>query len=547
MKLSLVLLGLNAVQNAGIVSAAPLDSWSSRFGASSHAVDMFNTAIEWNDKYWDDEAGYLITSTSSRGRYDSRHTAWYAPQLLARNGPGDVEKAIRIFENVISGQYLDPSKQWYGNYQQAPSEPEPGTLKYPDDGPYSSWDPNIRDFVGCAWIVALNDYGHLLPAATVSKVERSLHIAAKGDLYRVGGVDGDNSYPCYSNPWLMRTILHNWVGARVGDANLTRSGETFAQEIYDLWSMHHTLSEFNSPTYAGVAMWALALWNQYGTSGSLLKTYGPEMLEYSWNELAELYNANLKNVAGPWDRSYGYDMKQYASLTGAVIWGVIGREHAPVPQQELGMFHQDDFAFYPLFALSMPEMVNSLPPKAKANLLEFPGEHMYTSQAYSPPFDVYPRNITAWMSKDVTIGAETVAETVVGGPAINPSQFNPAVIQWAIDDHKIGCISHWVTESSIHAVAAPRSLNISYPNATSAHGPVSFNFLFSGLTVNNGFNVTGLEGLPGLNLKISTNAQPNYTITYNTDHSVNEFVFYNITYTMPESFTGVPFVSLQVV
>jgi hypothetical protein len=35
-------------------------------------------------------------------------------------------------------------------------------------------------------------------------------------------------------------------------------------------------------TYAGVAMWALALWNQYGTSDSLLKTYGPEMLEYSW-------------------------------------------------------------------------------------------------------------------------------------------------------------------------------------------------------------------------------------------------------------------------
>ncbi|KAJ5474354.1 hypothetical protein N7475_003920 [Penicillium sp. IBT 31633x] len=547
MKLALVLLGLNAVHNTGIVSAAPLDNWSIKLPASPHAVDMFNTALEWNDKYWDNNAGYLITSTSSRGRYDSRHTAWYATQLLARNGPGDVAKAVRIFDNVISGQYLDPSKQWYGNYQQAPSEPEPGTLKYPDDGPYSSWDPNIRDFVGCAWIVALNDYGHLLPPATVSRVEQSLYIAAKGDLYRVGGVAGDNSYPCYSNPWLMRTILQNWVGARVGDANLTRSGETFAQEIYDLWSMHHTLSEFNSPTYAGVAMWALALWNQYGTSDSLLKRYGPEMLESSWNELAQLYNANLKNLAGPWDRSYGYDMKAYASLIGAVIWGVVGRDQAPVPQQELGMFHQDDFAFYPLFALSMPEMVRYLPPKAKENLLRFPGEHVYTSQAYSPPFDTYPRNITAWMSKDVTIGAETVAETVVGGPSINPSQFNPAVIQWAIDEDKIGCITHWVTESSIHAVAAPRSLNISYPNATSSDGLVSFNFLFSGLPINNGLNITGLEDLPGLDVKVSTNALPNYTITYNTDHSVNEFVFYNITYTMPENFTGVPFVSLEII
>ncbi|KAJ5952923.1 uncharacterized protein N7479_011336 [Penicillium vulpinum] len=546
MKLALVLFGLNAIHNAGIVSASPVKSWSSRFQASPHAVEMFNAAIEWNDEYWDDEAGYLVTSASSPGRYDSRHTAWYAPQLLARNGPGDVKKAIRIFDNVIAGQYLDPSKQWYGDYQQAPSEPEPGTLKYPDDGPYSSWDPNIRDFVGCAWIVALNDYGHLLPAATVAKVENSLHIAAKGDLYRVGGVNGDNSYPCYSNPWLMRTILHNWVGARVGDANLTKSGEIFAQDIYDLWSVHHTLSEFNSPTYAGVAMWALALWNQYGTSDSLLKKYGPEMLKYSWEELAQLYNANLKNLAGPWDRSYGYDMKEYASLTGAVIWGVVGRKHAPVPQQDLGMFHQDDFAFYPLFALSMPEMVKSMPSKVKKNLLKFPGEHMYTSQAYSPPFDTYPRNITAWMSKDVTIGAETVMEKVAGGPSINPGQFNPAVIQWAIDDQKIGCISHWVTESSIHAVAAPRSLHISYPNATSAQGPVSFNFLFSGLTINNGFNVTGLEVLPGLNVKVSTNANPDYTLTYNADHSFNEFAFYNVTYTMAEGFTEMPFVTLEI-
>ncbi|KAJ5742784.1 uncharacterized protein N7511_011185 [Penicillium nucicola] len=544
MRLPLALLGINAY-NIGIASAAPLEN-RSKSRASSPAVDMFNTAIEWNDKYWDNEAGYLITASEGSGRYDSRHSAWYAPQLLARNGPGDVAKAIRIFDNVISGQYLDPSKQWYGDYQGAPAQPEPGTLVYPDDGPYTSWDPNIRDFVGCAWIVALNDYDHLLPAATVSKVEKSLHLAAKGDLYRVGGVDGDNSYPCYSNPWLMRTILQNWVGARVGDANLTKSGENFAQEIYDLWSMHHTLSEFNSPTYAGVAMWALALWNKYGTNDSLLKKYGPDMLKYSWKELGELYNANLKNLAGPWDRSYGYNMNEYASLIGAVIWGTIGRDQAPVPKNILSMYHQDDFAFYPLFALAMPEMVKYLPAKVKTNLLEFPGEHMYTSQAYSPPFDQYPRNITTWMSQNVTIGAETVAEQVVGGPAINPSQFTPAVIQWAIDDYQIGCISHWVTESSIHAVAAPGSLKVSYPNATSANGPVSFNFLFSGLNVPNGFNVTGLEGVPGLNIKLTTNAMPNYTMTYNTDHSVNEFSFYNITYTMPESFTAVPFVSLQI-
>ncbi|KAJ5225608.1 hypothetical protein N7468_006833 [Penicillium chermesinum] len=526
MKLVNILIGWTTAQWASQALAAP--SPVRRAGFGTYADDMFTTAIEWNDGYWDDEAGYLIAAASNPGRYDARHTAWYATQLLARNAPGDVARAIRIFDNVIAGQYLDPSKQWYGDYQQSPSEPEPGTAEYPDDGPYSSWDPNIRDFVGCAWLMALNDYDHLLPQKTVSKIEQSLHIAAKGDLYRVGGVDGDNLYPCYSNPWIMRTILQNWVGTRVGDANLTQSGEKFAQELYDLWSMHHTLSEFNSPTYSGVAMWALALWSH-------------------WNELAGLYNANLKNLAGPWDRTYGYDMKQYASLVGAVIWGAVGRDHAPIPQQTSGMYHGDDFAFYPLFAMVMPEMLKYLSAESKASLVKFSEPRLYTAQAFSPPFDTYPRNITTWLSENITIGAETVAQEVIGGAAKSTSAFSPAVIQWAIDEYQIGCISHWVTESSIDAVASSNGLKISYPNATSSDASVSFNFLFSGLSRRNGFNVTGLEGLPALDLRVKTNAFENYTIVYDTDQSVNDFIFYNITYTVPAGLAETPFISLELV
>lgn len=91
--------------------------------------------------------------------------------------------------------------------------------------------PNIRDFVGCAWIVALSEYAHLLPWTTVSRIEESLRIATKGNLCRVGGVDRDDLYQCDSDPWLMRTVLQNWVGSRPNDANLTRSGEKFARNL----------------------------------------------------------------------------------------------------------------------------------------------------------------------------------------------------------------------------------------------------------------------------------------------------------------------------
>ncbi|KAJ5287449.1 hypothetical protein N7478_003135 [Penicillium angulare] len=547
MKLKSAFLGFNAAQLITMTSALPTDIRQNIPRGTTYAEDMFNTAIEWNDGFWDDETGYLIAAASNPGRYDTRHSGWYATQLLARNGPGDVARAVRIFDNVISGQYLDTSWQWYGDYQQSPSEPLPGTLEYVNGGPYSSWDPNIRDFVGCAWLVALNDHSHLLPAETVTKIEKSLHTAAKGDLYRVGGIDGDNLYPCYSNPWLMRTILQNWVGTRLGDKNLTQASEKFAQEFYDLWSQHRTLSEFNSPTYTGVAMWALSLWSQYASEDSLLKKYAPEVLTATWNEVSQLYNANLKNLAGPWDRTYGYNMKKYTSLIGAVIWGAVGRENAPIPQKTSGMYHGDDFAFYPLFALGMPEMLKYLSEESKSKLIKFPGDHFFATQAYSPPFDTYARNITTWMSENITIGAETVAEHVIGGPAESTSAFSPAVIQWAIDDYQIGCVTHWVTESSIHAVASNNSLYISYPNATASDGPISFNFLFSGLDIRHNFNVTGLKDLPNLSLEVKTNAADNYTIVYDTDQTVNDFIFYNITYTMPDVFTGEPYLSLHVV
>ena len=412
------------------------------------------------------------------------------------------------------------------------------------------WDPNIRDFVGCAWLVALNDYDHLLPADTVAKVEESLHTAALGDEYRVGGVDGDNLYPCYSNPWLMSTIFLSWVGHRTNDSNITASGEMYAQEFYDLWSQHQTLSEFNSPTYMGVSMWALSLWNQYAAEGSLLKKYGPEILTTTWNDMSQFYNANLKNIAGPWDRTYGYNQKQYVALAAACIWGVVGRELSPFPSVIGGMYHPDDFAFFPLFALAMPEMAKYLSNDTKKAFITFEGERNVSMQAYSPPWDYAVRNITAWISENVTIGAEQLDQTVVGGAAISPDAFNPAVIQWSIGQYgQIGSLNHFVTQSAIDAVASPGRLSISYPNATGDNeimgAPTTFQFLFSGFDIRNGYNVTGLEGLPGLPLTVTTNAMANYSIVYDPDQTVNDFIFYNITYTMPTTYSGIPYIVLE--
>jgi len=87
----------------------------------------------------------------------------------------------------------------YGTYQQEPEEPVVGSPNYPATI-YGSWDPNWRSFVGTTFIVALEEFEYLMSEETASLILESVKNSTIGDYYRVGGVDGDNFYPSYSNP-----------------------------------------------------------------------------------------------------------------------------------------------------------------------------------------------------------------------------------------------------------------------------------------------------------------------------------------------------------
>lgn len=227
----------------------------------------------------------------------------------------------------ITSAAIDRSR--FGDYQIYPEEPTVGTEQY-EAKIYNSWDPNWRGFVGTTFVLMLEEFPHLIPHETQDYMLESLFNTTIGDSYRVGGVDTDNLYPAYSNPSIMRAFVSGWVGRRANDSNMTIAGETYAQEVIDLFKRDNTLSEFNSGTYAGVSLFALTLWAKYQPQDSVMGQYGGEMIKHTWNSLGELYNANLKNVAGPWDRSYGYDMNKYLSILALQMWTLVGKENAPM-------------------------------------------------------------------------------------------------------------------------------------------------------------------------------------------------------------------------
>ncbi len=126
----------------------------------------------------------------------------------------------------------------------------------------------------------------------------------------------------------MRAFVAGWTGNRLRETNMTRSGEAYAEEVIQLFNRENTLSEFNSGTYTGVSLFGLVLWSKYLPANSTMTENGPRMLKYTWQAIGQLWNPAMKNMAGPWDRAYGYDMNRYVSLMGLWFWALLGQDRS---------------------------------------------------------------------------------------------------------------------------------------------------------------------------------------------------------------------------
>ena len=96
----------------------------------------------------------------------------------------------------VSCQYKDPTKIWFGTFAD-PEAPDVTAITNPLI--YTNYDPNVRGFIITSLIILLEEYEDRLSKETVKLLEESAYNATVGDGYRVGGWNGDNLYPVYSN------------------------------------------------------------------------------------------------------------------------------------------------------------------------------------------------------------------------------------------------------------------------------------------------------------------------------------------------------------
>lgn len=332
---------------------------------------------------------------------------------------------------------------------------------------------------------------------------------------------------------------------------MTLSGEYYAKELIDLFDYNNqTLSEFNSATYYGVSLWALVLWSKYLPKDSIMTSRAPGMIADIWQSIADLWHPHLLNLSGPWDRSYGYDMNKYVALLAFPIWGAVGKEYSSIKENPGVISHHDDYEMGPLHAIVAKSHNALIPANVKSALKKFKGEHTYKAVVEYPPYDVQGRNITAWLSNNISIGAQSwyINSTVPGGKLGNMKSYVPGTILWKTRTGENGWIVSQVKNNHTIIEAAKNTLSVTYPEGNASS---TFSFLVSQFAEKP--TVSSLADIQGLDVKISGNVNATYSISFagsygGTDTVINNFEFWNFTWTMPNDFSKgvVPTITLKV-
>lgn len=436
------------------------------------------------DRWWDPEQ-HLLTDPSwgqPPRRTRVRESALYALGLLVRGDPGDPERAVLALDAVLERQLDEPGTPWHGTWTRFPDEPRPGE----GSRPWRDYDPNWREFIGCTLVLVLTGFQDELPAELVARVEQALDRAVAGTVAR--GVD-----PHYSNIALMSAFLLHAVGRRRGDETTDATGLELMRQVLDLFEVHGAFEEYNSPTYYGIDLYALALWRRHGADVGTVRRAGAVELSL-WRDIAAHHHADLHNPAGPYDRSYGMDINGYASCLGLWLWHARGRRGGVFPDLEQPYEHQWDLALGPSVALlGVPD----LPRPVQADLESFTGP-----RTVEQPIDGR-RVARSVLEPNLMVGAEHIG----GDRGGLRDQFHPLTAHWRTADGVA-----WLRLVSVHTIdvtAAPLGRDVVEVRLRwSAGEPFAFQVRAPVLSASGDGAVVEAErwSLPGLSVEVDADA-----------------------------------------
>jgi hypothetical protein len=377
---------------------------------------LFSETMTILEGWWDEKAGLLRQAPDATplpgpdAVHMVRESAMYALGLLMRNQPGDKDRANRIINLVLANQIDEPGQPYHGTFYRYPEEPPPPARSLI----WRDYDPNWREFIGNTLAIILDEFSAELEPGLEERLNKSIKLIIAGTLSRPLPAS-------YTNIALMKAFMLVYAGDRINNPEWTNLGESLAEEIYALFSETGCFEEYNSPTYYGVDLKALGMWVTFSTSPRL-RELGNRMEGLLWQEIARFYHAGLKNMSGPFDRSYGMDMRKYVTSVGISMRLGLGKELAALPDtnvaaKDFQAEHKNDLVSS-IWAVAVGVRI---PEEARAIFTNFSGERSVERLIQKSP----QRVATAWLSENVMLGAEDAS-------GIKPvwNQYHLATIHW---------------------------------------------------------------------------------------------------------------------
>jgi hypothetical protein len=297
-----------------------------------------------HEELWDDVAGAVRLAPgvtpgvdlSALGLHSVRETALGA---LLDLGDGRVERAVRALERVLGAQYPLVDQPWSGTFpvtfeQRRP--PDVGAVEWVD------YDPNWRQFLGCILALCAIHHGNEIPDSVVTRIDDAL----------VRCVDGEPDARIaswYTNPLLMHVWLLGHVGVRTGSRERVDASRRRVERVAARFERLGDVDEYNSPTYDGVDLFALGLWEHHPPT-PLHREVAETMLAGIGARIGALFHPDLGLMCGPFIRAYGVDLRTYVSLIG--LWlddGGASREPVLPAPLDQHTDHVHDLYFLPAF------------------------------------------------------------------------------------------------------------------------------------------------------------------------------------------------------
>jgi len=231
--------------------------------------------------------GYHTTIKDADTIHSTLNTLIYALGLLDTEQHEDGLRAFDIIGKVISLQDTNRNNSTFGIWSWFYEEPLE-QMSPPD------W--NWADFCGKLLVLALSRHGSRFPDELYGDVKQAIYNACDAIIKRDVG-------PGYTNIAIMGAFVTLIAGELFEEEAYAEYGLRRLEKLYQFSQVRQAFQEYNSPTYAVVAITELSKLHSE-TKNETAKHLSAELLKLAWEMVAEHYHAATAQWSGPHSRCY---------------------------------------------------------------------------------------------------------------------------------------------------------------------------------------------------------------------------------------------------